>query len=154
MSPNTPKELLSIGEVAQRVGLATSAIRFYEDKGLVQPERNAAGHRRYRRSTVRRLSFILIAQQLGYGLNTIKAHLATLPSDTAPADEDWERLARQFGHELDQRIAALTDLRNKLDGCIGCGCLSLERCALYNPDDQIAIRGHGPRFLMGDESAV
>lgn len=143
-------DLLPIGHVAERTGLATSAIRFYEERGLVSAERNDAGHRRFRRSTIRRLSFILIAQRLGYHLEEIKAQLDTLPQDAAPTDGDWERLAARFGVELDARIAALTQLREKLDGCIGCGCLSLDRCALYNSQDMAASLGVGPRWLLGD----
>lgn len=143
-------ELLSIGVVAERTGLATSAIRFYEEQGLVRAERNAAGHRRFRRSSIRRLSFILIAQKLGYRLEDIKAQLDWLPLDAAPTDSQWEELARRFRVELDDRIAGLQVLRDKLDGCIGCGCLSLDRCQLYNTEDRVAINGTGPRFLLGD----
>ena len=144
-------ELFSIGAVAERTGLAPSAIRFYEDKGLVKSVRNEAGHRRFRRSTIRRLSFILIAQRLGYSLADIRRQLAWLPADVAPSDDDWVRLAEHFSVELDERIAALTDLRERLSGCIGCGCLSLERCAIYNLDDRAASLGAGPRWLLGDD---
>lgn len=144
-------ELLSIGVVADRTGLATSAIRFYEEQGLVRAERNSAGHRRFRRSAIRRLSFILIAQKLGYRLDEIKAQLDWLPMDAAPTDAQWEELARRFRTELDDRIAGLQVLRDKLDGCIGCGCLSLDRCQLYNAEDRVSINGTGPRFLLGDE---
>ncbi len=143
-------ELLPIGQVADRTGLAPSAIRFYEEQGLVRAERNAAGHRRFRRSAIRRLSFILIAQKLGYSREDIKAQLDWLPLDAAPTDAQWEELARRFRVELDDRIAGLQVLRDKLDGCTGCGCLSLDRCALYNAEDRVAVRGAGPRFLMGD----
>ena len=143
-------ELLSIGVVAQRTGLATSAIRFYQEHGLVHAERNSAGHRRFRRSSIRRLSFILIAQKLGYRLDEIKTQLDWLPMDAAPTDAQWEELARRFRVELDDRIAGLQVLRDKLDGCIGCGCLSLDRCQLYNTEDRVAINGTGPRFLLGD----
>ena len=141
-------ELLPIGDVAARTGLATSAIRFYEEQGLVRAERNAAGHRRFRRSAIRRLSFVLIAQKLGYRLDEIKAQLDWLPLDAAPTDAQWEELARRFRTELDQRIGGLQLLRDKLDGCIGCGCLSLDRCQLYNADDHLAATGTGPRFLL------
>ena len=142
------RELLAIGQVAARTGLAPSAIRFYEDQGLVRADRNSSGHRRFRRPTIRRLSFVLIAQRLGYRLDEIKAQLDTLPSDGAPTDAQWERLAENFGHELDARIAGLQRLRDKLDGCIGCGCLSLDRCELYNADDVAGADGTGPRFLL------
>lgn len=150
-SVNPRSELLAIGAVADRTGLAPSAIRFYEEQGLVSSVRNAAGHRRFRRSAIRRLSFVLIAQRLGYRLEEIRTQLATLPIDVAPSDRDWEVLAAQFGDQLDERIAALTDLRERLSGCIGCGCLSLERCALYNADDRAAALGAGPRWLLGDD---
>ena len=148
--PDRRNEQLSIGIVADRTGLATSAIRFYEEQGLVRAERNSAGHRRFRRSAIRRLSFILIAQKLGYRLDEIKAQLDWLPMDAAPTDAQWEELARRFRTELDDRIAGLQVLRDKLDGCIGCGCLSLDRCQLYNAEDRVAINGTGPRFLLGD----
>ena len=149
--PDRRNEQLSIGIVADRTGLATSAIRFYEEQGLVRAERNSAGHRRFRRSAIRRLSFILIAQKLGYRLDEIKAQLDWLPMDAAPTDAQWEELARRFRTELDDRIAGLQVLRDKLDGCIGCGCLSLDRCQLYNAEDRVAINGTGPRFLLGDD---
>ena len=144
-------ELLPIGAVAERTGLATSAIRFYEEQGLVHAERNAAGHRRFRRSAIRRLSFILIAQKLGYRLDEIRAQLEWLPADAAPTDSQWEELARRFRTELDERITGLQLLRDKLEGCIGCGCLSLDRCQLYNAEDRVAVNGTGPRFLLGDD---
>lgn len=144
-------ELVSIGAVAQRTGLATSAIRFYEEQGLVKAERNAAGHRRFRRAAIRRLSFILIAQKLGYSLEQIRTQLSFVPLDSAPSDRQWEQLAHRFRVELDERIRGLELLRDKLDGCIGCGCLSLERCQIYNTDDRAAEAGSGPRFLLGDE---
>jgi len=142
---------LPIGRVAERTGLATSAIRFYEDQGLVRSSRNAAGHRRFERSTIRRLSFILTAQRLGYSLDEIRLQLDRLPHDAAPTDAEWEHMAESFGRELDERIASLQRLREKLDGCIGCGCLSLERCAIWNAEDHVASRGAGPRFLIDPE---
>jgi MerR family redox-sensitive transcriptional activator SoxR len=141
---------LAIGEVAERTGLAVSAIRFYEAKGLVRSSRTASGHRRFPRSAIRRLSFVLIAQRLGYRLVEIREQLDTLPADAAPSVDDWERLSRRFGGELDERIAGLQRLRDKLDGCIGCGCLSLTHCELYNLDDRAAALGSGPRWLLGD----
>lgn len=144
------RDLLSIGQVAERTGLAVSAIRFYEEVGLVHPKRSPAGHRKFNRSTIRRLSFVLIAQRLGYQLDEIKTQLDTLPADAAPSETDWARLSVSFGVELDNRIAALTDLRDKLSGCIGCGCLSLERCTLYNRGDAAQKLGPGPRWLLGD----
>lgn len=141
-------ELLSIGRVAERTGLATSAIRFYEEENLVTSERNDVGHRRFRRSAIRRLSFIMIAQKLGFRLEEIRSQLDQLPAESAPTDQQWEAMAESFGTELDERIAALVRLRENLDGCIGCGCLSLERCAIWNADDHAAATGTGPRFVL------
>lgn len=143
---------LSIGDLADRTGLAVSAIRFYETHGIVRPLRNAGGHRRYGRADLRRLSFTMIAQKLGFPLAEIAAHLSRLPADRAPDRADWEQVATGFRARIDARIAALQALSDKLDGCIGCGCLSLDRCALYNAGDRAAARGTGPRWLMGDRS--
>lgn len=141
---------LTIGALARRTGLSVSAIRFYEERGLVRPGRNAGGQRRFARSDIRRLSFVMIAQQLGYTIAEIGARLAELPEGRAPNLRDWEKMARGFRAELDARIALMQDFRDRLDGCIGCGCLSLERCALYNPDDEAGLKGAGPRYLMGE----
>ncbi len=141
---------LTIGALARRTGLAVSAIRFYEERGLVRPGRNAGGQRRFARSDIRRLSFVMIAQKLGYTIAEIAARLAELPEGKAPDAEDWRLMAEGFRAELDDRIALMTRFRDTLDGCIGCGCLSLTRCALYNPEDRAAARGAGPRYLMGD----
>ncbi|MBV7393693.1 redox-sensitive transcriptional activator SoxR [Mameliella sediminis] len=145
-----PKDGLSISHVAQRTGLAASAIRHYEAEGLVFPDRNAGGQRRYRAADIRRLSFVMIAQQLGFTLAEIRAEMDRLPRDRAPAKADWSRISRRFGRVLDARIARMQALRDRLDGCIGCGCLSLQSCALYNPEDRAARSGQGPRYLMGD----
>jgi MerR family transcriptional regulator, redox-sensitive transcriptional activator SoxR len=141
---------LSIGDLAGRSGLAVSAIRFYETHGIVRPLRNQGGHRRYGKADLRRLSFTLIAQRLGFPLAEIARHLAALPADRAPDRQDWERIASGFRAEIGQRIDALQKLSDTLDGCIGCGCLSLDKCALYNPADRAALHGSGPRYLMGD----
>jgi MerR family redox-sensitive transcriptional activator SoxR len=141
---------LSIGEVAQRTGSAVSAIRYYEDEGLIQAERNRAGQRRFVRSQIRRISFILIAQELGFSLNDIRSQLERLPNGRAPTKRDWEKMSTHFRKELNLRIERLEGLRDKLDGCIGCGCLSLEACRLYNKDDRAARKGSGPRYLLGD----
>ncbi len=141
---------LSIGAVAERTGLAVSAIRFYESIGLVSSERASSGHRRFRRSAMRRLSFVRICQRLGYSLDDIKTQLESLPNERTPTERDWNQMATGFADEIDQRIADLTLLRNKLDGCIGCGCLSLDSCAIYNADDEAASLGDGPRYLLGD----
>lgn len=143
-------EPLTIGELARRTGLAVSAIRFYETKGLVSSIRSAGGQRRFLRSDIRRLSFVLIAQQLGFSIQEIKAALAALPVNRAPTQKDWERISRDFRSQLDQRISRMTRLRDYLDGCIGCGCLSLRKCQLYNPDDRMKKFGPGPRIVMGD----
>ena len=148
-----PTDPLSIGDLAERTGLAVSAIRFYETKGLVTPARNSGGQRRYLRSDIRRLSFVLIAQQLGFAIEDIRAALATLPAGRTPTQKDWERISRNFRSQLDERIARMTRLRDYLDGCIGCGCLSLKKCALVNPADGLKRYGAGPRSVLGDKLA-
>ncbi|MEM8770446.1 MAG: redox-sensitive transcriptional activator SoxR [Pseudomonadota bacterium] len=142
---------ISIGEVAARTGAAVSAVRFYEERGLIAAHRSEGGNRLFLRSDIRRISFILIAQKLGFTLEEIGAHLKKLPEGRAPTKKDWEKIARRLRADIDERIALMTLMRNRLTGCIGCGCLSLKACALYNPDDEIRRRGTGPRFLKGDE---
>jgi MerR family redox-sensitive transcriptional activator SoxR len=139
---------LTIGDLSRRTGLAVSAIRFYETHGIVSPQRSAGGQRRYIRSDLRRLSFAMIAQRLGFALAEIAGHLEGLPKGTAPDRADWTRIASGFQAQIEARIAALTKLSETLDGCIGCGCLSLDRCALYNPADIRAAEGTGPRNLI------
>jgi MerR family redox-sensitive transcriptional activator SoxR len=148
-----PAALLSIGELSHRTGLAVSAIRFYEARGLVRSVRTGGNQRRFARADIRRLSFALIAQQLGLSLAEIEAELATLPDGRSPSREDWQAISVRLRARLDARIALLEKTRDRLDGCIGCGCLSLDRCALYNPQDRAARAGPGPRFLLGDEAA-
>ena len=143
-------EALTIGQLAERTGLAVSAIRYYEEEGLVFPSRNAGGHRRFVRADVRRLSFVLIAQKLGFTLGEIRAQLEGLPQNRAPTKADWSRISRGFRSSLDARIETMTRLRDRLDSCIGCGCLSLAVCALYNPEDRAGRSGAGPRYLTGD----
>ncbi|MDG1068592.1 MAG: redox-sensitive transcriptional activator SoxR [Sulfitobacter sp.] len=143
-------EALTIGALAKRTGLAVSAIRYYETQGLIQPWRNAGGQRRFARADLRRLSFVMIAQQFGFTLPHIRAQLDGLPNGRTPTKADWSAISIGFRDALDARIQTLTKLRDNLDGCIGCGCLSLEACALYNPQDKAAARGEGPRYLMGD----
>ena len=145
--------LLTIGELARRTGLSVSAIRFYESRGLVGAVRTSGNQRRFLRSDIRRLSFALIAQRLGLTLSEIQAELATLPQGRAPTQADWEGISRRVRAALDARIAMLERTRDKLDGCIGCGCLSLEKCALYNPADRASQAGAGPRFLLGDRAS-
>jgi MerR family redox-sensitive transcriptional activator SoxR len=145
--------LLSIGDLARRTGLSVSAIRFYEQRGLVSAIRTSGNQRRFLRADIRRLSFALIAQRLGLTLAEVEAELAQLPQGRAPTQADWAGISRRLRSRLDDRIAILQRTRDQLDGCIGCGCLSLERCALYNPGDRAARAGAGPRFLLGDRAA-
>lgn len=142
--------LVSIGVVASRTGCAVSAIRYYADEGIVPVMRNPAGHRLFHRSSIRRVSFILIMQGLGYSLRQIRAALATLPHERAPTAREWTNIGRLIRGDLEQEIKRLNHLKNSLDGCIGCGCLSLDKCNLYNPEDQVAAKGAGPRYLLGD----
>lgn len=142
-------DLLPIGDLARRTGLSVSAIRFYESKGLVAPVRSAGNQRRFLRSDIRRLSFILIAQQLGLVLSEIEAELAQLPRGRTPTASDWKRISGTIRHTIDRKIAMLERTREDLDGCIGCGCLSLKRCKLYNKNDSAAMGGPGPRVLRG-----
>ncbi len=141
---------LTIGFVAERIGLPPSTIRYYEEERLVSPERTASGHRRYARADIRRLSFVMISQGLGFSIADIREALAALPDDRAPTKADWARISRRFGAVLDARITQMQALRARLDGCIGCGCLSLKTCALYNRRDRAARKGPGPRYLLGD----
>ena len=141
---------LTIGELARRTGLSVSAIRFYEEKGLVSAIRSSGNQRRFLRADIRRLSFALIGQRLGLSLAEVAAELATLPQGRAPTQRDWEQIGERLRDRLSERIALLESVRDRLDGCIGCGCLSLERCALYNPADRAAGLGPGPRYLLGD----
>ncbi|MEZ6015805.1 MAG: redox-sensitive transcriptional activator SoxR [Planctomycetota bacterium] len=141
---------ITIGELAERTGLATSALRFYESKGLLTATRTTGGQRRYARADIRRVSFILITQTLGYSLAQIADQLAQLPESQPPTKRDWERLAHGFRRDIDERIRGLQRLRDKLSSCIGCGCLSLQSCRIYNKADAAADHGPGPRYLMGD----
>ena len=145
--------LLSIGDLARRTGLSVSAIRFYEARGLVESIRTSGNQRRFLRSDIRRLSFALVAQRLGLTLAEVEAELATLPNGRAPTQRDWEAISIRLRARLDARIAMLERTRDLLDGCIGCGCLSLDRCALYNPGDRAARAGAGPRFLLGNKAS-
>ncbi len=142
--------MLTIGAVAERTGLAVSAIRHYEEMGLVNPGRNAGGQRRYHLADLRRLSFVMVAQRCGFTLPEIAQVLAGLPESRTPTKADWARIGRGFKRELDVRIAAMEQLRERLDSCIGCGCLSLKACKLYNAQDMARRNGPGPRWLMGD----
>ena len=141
--------LLTIGETARRSGVAPSALRFYEERGLITSLRAGSGHRRYPRAVLRRLAFIVFAQRLGLTLEEIGAELAKLPSDRVPTGRDWSRLSGQWAGRIDQRIAELQRLKSGLTSCIGCGCLSLEHCQLANPGDRAARIGPGPRLWVG-----
>ncbi len=144
---------LSIGEVAERTGVATSALRYYEAEGLISSERSEGGQRRFHRDMLRRIAFIRVAQRVGLSLDDIRSALAMLPKSRTPNKNDWARLSRAWRPVLDEQIAVLERLRDQLDSCIGCGCLSLRRSALYNPDDRAAGLGEGPRYLLGDDPA-
>lgn len=143
-----PTDLIPIGEIARRTGLSVSAIRFYEEKCLIEPVRSGGNQRRFLRSDIRRLSFILIAQRLGLSLGEIRAQLASLPQGRTPTARDWTAISQAIRAQLDSRIAELERTRDRLDGCIGCGCLSLEHCAIWNPGDRLADEGPGPRKLI------
>jgi MerR family transcriptional regulator, redox-sensitive transcriptional activator SoxR len=145
-------EHLSIGEVAERTGVSVSALRFYEAEGMVTPTRTPGGQRRFARDALRRIAFIRVAQRIGLTLDEIRGALATLPEQRTPTAADWARLSRAWKSELDERIRLLQSVRDDLSSCIGCGCLSLQACRLYNPDDRARVLGQGPRYLLGDSS--
>lgn len=144
---------IPIGELARRAGVAASALRFYEAQGLITSRRSAGGRRHYSHGDLRRVAFVRAAQAVGLSLEAVAAALRGLPGGRTPTQADWTRLSRGWRPLLDARIAELTRLRDQLDSCIGCGCLSLKRCALYNPADGAAALGPGPRYLMGDAAA-
>ena len=146
-------ELLTIGEVSKRSGVAASALRFYEDRGLIVSHRAGSGHRRYPRPVLRRIAFIVFAQKVGLTLEEIGAELAKLPPDRAPTRRDWNRLTTTWSARIDDRIAELRRLQRGLTECIGCGCLSLDRCRLANPGDSAGRLGPGPRYWIGDRPA-
>ncbi|HNI34303.1 MAG TPA: redox-sensitive transcriptional activator SoxR [Microthrixaceae bacterium] len=152
-SPDSGPQL-TIGEVVERSGVTHSALRFYESRSLITAHRTEGGQRRYDRDVLRRLAFIDVAQRVGLSLTDIGAALASLPPDRAPTTRDWERISRAWRPMLDERIRRLEGLRDRLGGCIGCGCLSLRNCPLYNPDDGAAALGAGPRYLLGDDSSM
>lgn len=142
--------LLTIGEVAKRTGVAASALRFYEDRGLIRSIRSGTSQRRYHRGVLRRIAFIVFAQKIGLSLEQIGAELATLPTDRAPGPRDWARISRTWQATVEARIAELERLRAGLGECIGCGCLSLDKCQLANPADTLGRNGPGPRRWLGD----
>ena len=143
-------ELLTIGDVARRSGVAASALRFYEERGLIRSERAGSGHRRFPRPTLRRVAFIVFAQRIGLTLDEIGEELAKLPPDRAPSRREWSKLSSTWTAHIDVRIAELERLKLGLTECIGCGCLSLDRCRLANPGDRAGRLGAGPRYWIGD----
>jgi len=143
-------DLLTITEVARRSGVASSALRFYESRGLIRSERAGSGHRRYQRAALRRIAFIVFAQKMGLSLDEVAVELARLPANHVPHRADWARLSSSWTRKIDQRIAELERLRAGLTQCIGCGCLSLKQCHLANPADVAAGLGPGPRYLMSN----
>ncbi|MEG9226535.1 redox-sensitive transcriptional activator SoxR [Aeromicrobium sp. Sec7.5] len=149
----TTRHLMTPGDVATRSGVAISALHFYERNGLIESERTTGNQRRYRRDVLRRIGFIRVSQRVGIPLADIAASLATLPDGRTPTKQDWARLSRTWRTELDARINRLESLRDDLDGCIGCGCLSLRSCTLYNPDDVLAERGTGAIRLDRDQDS-
>lgn len=142
---------LGIGALSERTGVAPSALRYYEAEGLISSHRSAGGQRRYHRDVLRRVSFIRVAQKVGLSLEEIRRALSSLPDERTPTKEDWSRLSRQWRPRLDEQIALLERLRDRLDGCIGCGCLSLQTCRLANPGDRAAQFGAGPRYVLADD---
>jgi MerR family transcriptional regulator, redox-sensitive transcriptional activator SoxR len=143
-------DLLTISEVARRSGVNASALRFYEERGMISSERAGSGHRRYRRPVLRRIAFIVFAQRMGLSLDEIAAELAKLPANRVPNRRDWSRLSSTWTARIEHRIAELERLKRGLTECIGCGCLSLQRCTLANPGDTAGRRGPGPRYWLGD----
>jgi MerR family redox-sensitive transcriptional activator SoxR len=148
-----PSETLSIGEVADRTGVAVSALRFYEADGMLATTRTPGGQRRFPRDALRRVAFIRVAQRIGCTLDEIRDALATLPDERTPTAADWARLSKAWKARLEERIRLLETVRDDLASCIGCGCLSLQACRLYNPDDRAQALGQGPRYLLGDAAA-
>jgi MerR family transcriptional regulator, redox-sensitive transcriptional activator SoxR len=142
---------LSIGALSERTGVAPSALRYYEAERLIHAERSGGGQRRYHRDMIRRVSFVRVAQQVGLSLEEIRGALSTLPEARTPTQKDWERLSRSWRPRLDEQIAMLERLRDRLDRCIGCGCLSLRACHILNPHDVAGVRGPGPRYVLEDD---
>lgn len=145
-------QLLSIGELSDRSGIAPSALRYYEAEGLLRSTRSSGNQRRYHRDALRRVGFVRVAQEVGLSLAEIKEALSSLPDERTPTEKDWARLAASWQPRIDQQIRVLERLRDRLSACIGCGCLSLKVCRIVNPDDQVAIRGPGPRYVLDDDA--
>ena len=144
-------DLLTISEVSRRSGVAASALRFYEERGLIESERAGSGHRRYPRAALRRIAFIVFAQRMGLTLQEVAAELAKLPENRVPERSDWEKISSSWTKRIDERIAELGRLREGLTRCIGCGCLSLQDCQFANPGDRASRLGPGPRYWIGDK---
>lgn len=144
-------EDLTIGALSERTGVASSALRFYEREGLIHSTRSEGNQRRYHRDAIRRVSFIRVAKEVGLSLEDVHTALASLPDSRTPNKHDWERLSAAWRPRLDHQIAVLERLRDRLTGCIGCGCLSLQACRLLNPGDQVGVRGPGPRYVLDDD---
>ena len=145
-----PAALLTIGEMVDRTGVAASALRFYEERGLICSGRSESGHRRFARATIRRVAFIAFAQRIGLTLDEIRTAMDQLPHDRAPVAAEWEALSSMWRERVEMRIAELERLKRSLSECIGCGCLSLQRCAVLNPGDRLASDGAGPRYWVDD----
>ena len=145
-----PEDVLTITQVTRRSGVAASALRYYEARGLIASERIGGGNRRFPRHTLRRLAFIVFAQKLGMSLDEIKAELDKLPTDHVPTGRDWSKLSKPWTRRIDDQIAQLARLKEGLSTCIGCGCLSLKSCTVLNPEDEAASEGSGPRYWIGD----
>ena len=148
MLPFSMDSVLTIGEVSRRSGVASSALRFYEERGLISSDRAGSGHRRYPRSVLRRIAFIVFAQRIGLTLEDVGAELTKLPGDRIPTSRDWGRLSGEWTKRIDRKIAELQRLRAGLTQCIGCGCLSIDKCKLANPADRAGRRGPGPRYWL------
>jgi MerR family transcriptional regulator, redox-sensitive transcriptional activator SoxR len=146
----TLADRVTIGELSRRAAVAASALRYYEQLGLISSTRTAGGQRRYARATLRRVAFIRAAQVVGLSLDEVRSALARLPDERTPNKTDWNKVSATWIRRVDERIAELHELRARLDSCVGCGCLSLRTCRLYNPDDTAATRGPGARWLLGD----
>lgn len=144
--------LLTIGELSDRAGIAASALRYYEAEGLLHSTRSSGNQRRYHRDALRRVSFVRVAQEVGLSLAEIKEALASLPEERTPTEKDWAQLSASWQPRIDHQIRVLERLRDRLSACIGCGCLSLKACRIVNPDDAVAIRGPGPRYVLDDET--
>lgn len=142
---------LSIGALSERTGVTTSALRYYEQEGLIEANRSEAGQRRFVRDTIRRVSFIRAAQEVGLSLVEIKASLEEMPDRRTPTAKDWDRLAASWRPRIDAQIRMLERLRDRLNGCIGCGCLTMALCTMVNPGDEVAVRGPGPRYIIDDD---